>query len=742
MIGKLIRMHRRGSNAPTGRMNRLRKSVFALTRYIVDADPHALVESSGHDILSLTDYALAIEMLGAQPGEKVAAFGARSLVGNDLADWQVQMLAVAARAPTVQSPLLHIILSLREGEVWTAGQRDEAIDIALTTLKLERCPLVWAEHSNTQNPHLHLSVVRVDPASGKAAGTDWLIDDLHQALALIEERQGRTREPDALYIARGGAVFDADSGAMVRDRDGTFISGWYKGRGTKHKRLPEALSRRRADLIHAAAGAHSWADVHEAFAAMNCTYDRAGSGARIAYAGQSVKASVLHSNLARTRLEKRLGPFEPDIGRLDSGFEAYRHALDSQLAELRARRDHEFARIDAWAKSIVDTLPIGTDSNIRAAILAEARAARDSLQSAFAHSIGQCTQQRLGQDAWIAAGRPTFHRAQTPALILPGQIDGVEKKAAYSPEFVKRDVSWSTQYRDASGDLMFTDHRVFILVHQSGDVRAVDGALRLAAARWRTVRVHGPEAFLSLVAARAAELRIPVIDSDGCPLVVKAKSPETDILPVASPSVSPSWQVPSPEDDIQRRDRIDSALRFLASHPGLPLRRIREPGNDDANSRRGPLEIVVDDDELDPTSQQLRRQAVFDQDSRVQASLEDHRSKMLQEVYRYLSTAAVNRLPETRGEILELLPKKAHIRRAAALAMADHDFILMLQRVREKLLERQQERMLRRQNMNSANRKTERSRSNNVAMETEREEEMGMEQLASRLGEIGLDFDR
>ncbi|HET6526057.1 relaxase/mobilization nuclease domain-containing protein [Sphingopyxis sp.] len=738
MIGKLIGMNRRGSNAPTGRMDRLRKSVFALTRYIVDADPHALIESSGHDILSLTDYALAIEMLGAQPGEKVAAFGARNLIGNDLADWQVQMLAVAARAPTVQSPLLHIILSLREGEVWAADQRDEAIDIALTTLKLERCPVVWAEHSNTQNPHLHLSVVRVDPATGKAAGTDWLIDDLHQALALIEERQGRTREPDALYIARGGAVFDADSGAMVRDRDGTFISGWYKGRGTKHKRLPEALNRRRADLIHAAAGAHSWADVHEAFAAMNCAYDRAGSGARIAYAGQSVKASVLHSSLARTSLEKRLGPFEPDIGRLDSGFEAYRHALDSQLAELRAQRDQECARIDAWAQSIIDTLPSGADSNIRAAILAEARAARDSLQSAFAHAIDQCTQQRLGQEAWIASGRPAFHRAQTPALLLPGQIDGVEKKAAYPPEFVKRDVNWSTQYRDASGDLMFTDHRIFILVHQSGDVRAVDGALRLAAARWRTVRVHGPEAFLSLVAVRAAELQIPVIDSDGCPLVVKAKLPETDIIvSVESQPVSSSWKVPSPEDDIQRRDRIASAIRFLKSHPGLPLRRIRESDNDDANGRRGHLEIVVDDDELDPMSQQLRRQAVFDRDIRIQAFLEDHRSKMLQEVYSQLSTAAVNRLPETRSEILALLPKKAHIRRAAALAMADHDFILMLQRVRERLLEQQRVRILRRQKLNLEARKIERAQSNNLA--TEREEEMGVELQASHLRKLGLD---
>ena len=136
------------------------------------------------------------------------------------------------------------------------------------------------------------------------------------------------------------------------------------------------------------------------------------------------------------------------------------------------------------------------------------------------------------------------------------------------------------------------------------------------------------------------------------------------------------------------------------------------------------------------------RQAVFDQDSRVQAFLEDHRSKVLQEVYRYLSTAAVNRLPETRGEILALLPKKAHIRRAAALAMADHDFVLMLQRVREKLLEQQRGRMLHRQNLNSDARKIERSVSKNLPAEAERKEEIGIELQASHLRKLGRESCR
>ena len=156
MIGKIIQMHRprakRGALVHQPPIAHLRDSVFALTRYIVDANPHALIQQEGN-ILALTDYALAMKHAGSEPGEKVEAHGARNLVGDDLLSWQAQMLAVAARAPKVRAPLTHIILSLHEGERWTEHQRDEAITLVLETLGLERCQTVWAEHSNTANPH-------------------------------------------------------------------------------------------------------------------------------------------------------------------------------------------------------------------------------------------------------------------------------------------------------------------------------------------------------------------------------------------------------------------------------------------------------------------------------------------------------------------------------------------------------------------------------------------------------------
>ena len=179
MIGKIIWMNRKQRRAA---LRRLRENLFALTRYIVDADPYGLIADLSQDVVSLSDYALAVEAAGIEPGEKVEAFGVRNQIGTDLADWQAEMLAVAARPSQVERPVVHIILSLQEGETWTEEQREEAITIILETLGLERCQVVWAEHSNTANAHLHLSIVRVDPLTGMKAGSDWLIDDLHQAI--------------------------------------------------------------------------------------------------------------------------------------------------------------------------------------------------------------------------------------------------------------------------------------------------------------------------------------------------------------------------------------------------------------------------------------------------------------------------------------------------------------------------------------------------------------------------------
>ncbi|MDR6852682.1 hypothetical protein J2Y54_002202 [Sphingomonas sp. BE123] len=577
MIGKLIRMNRRQRRAA---LQRLRENLFALTRYIVDADPYSLIADVGRDVVSLSDYALAVEAAGIEPGEKVEASGVRNLFGANLAERQAEMLAVAARAPRMKSPVIHIILSLQESESWTEEQREEAITIILETLGLERCQVIWAQHSNTSNAHLHLSIVRVDPLTGYKAGTDWLVDDLHQALALVEERQGRAREPNALYVAREGAVYDADTDIMVRDANGQFISGWYKAIGRKHHRIPARMRPKRADMIAAAESALSWSELHSTLEEIGVAYDRAGSGARISYKGASATASEVHATLSRPRLEQRLGPFEPDLIRLNPAYEAYRNAFDGQLKSLRLARDEERRRLANWVSATTATLPPGAAKVVTQSIKAEAKAADESIAEAFKRAIARCTKHRLTEKAWTQAGEPVAPPpAISPCLLLPAAVDGVEEQWKVPSHLDRNETGWATEYRLPEGTPLFTDHRIAIVVHAVDRSDGIDEALRIAAARWGSVTARGPEAYLRLVAERAAVLGIEVLDADGLSLTAVKEVVERPDL--STPATAPSaihWEEPDLADDLVREMRIDRAIRELENFAG--------PSSASRNARR------------------------------------------------------------------------------------------------------------------------------------------------------------
>ena len=685
MIGKLIRMN---LNQPRSSVRPLRDNVFALTRYIVDADPYRLIARIGHDVVSLSDYALAVERAGIEPGEKVEAFGVRNLIGNDLADWQAQMLAVAARAPRVKSPVVHVILSLQEGDAWTEEQREEALTIVLETLGLERCQVIWAEHSNTTNPHLHLSIVRVDPLTGRAAGTDWLIDDLHQALAIVEERQGRAREPGALYVAREGAVFDADTQVMVRDAAGHFIKGWYKAIGRKHDRVPARMRPKRAEMIAAAEGAHSWSELHFALEEIGVTYDRSGGGARMSYKGASVVASEVHATLSRPRLEERLGPFEPDLSRLNPAFEAYRHAFDEQLTMLRLSRDEERRRLKEWTSAAVASLSPDVAKAVARWVRAEAKAADASIIEAFKQAITRCTKHRMTEKEWEEAGAPMAPPPLiSPSLLLPAEVHGVERAWEAPSHLHHTEMGWATEYRLSDGTPLFTDHRVAIVVHAVDRTDGIDEALRLAAARWGSVKARGSESYLQLVAERAAALGIEVVDAGGMPLTpskeVVEQNPPAAVAPSPS-SIATEGEGLKLDGDPVRQMRIDQAIKYLQNFDGLLLRRREMPWDTEEGGRSGPLEIVLNDDRFDNRNEALAQHAMFDDNPRVQLFLEQKRQEML-ETWRILLLGSSSD-PST------LTPKAAQkalpgqIRRPAFIAAEDSDYIEMLKHVRERLL--------------------------------------------------------
>ena len=680
MIVKLIRMAR-----SKGQLAGLRDSIYALTRYVTDADPWAMAMIDREQVRSLAEYLLHAKAHGIEPGEKAGHIGGRNLLTDDLGGQQVEMLAVASSAPRVEYPVVHIIVSWRPGEDPTPAQLEDTVGTVLATTGLSRCPALFAEHTNTAHPHLHIAAVRVDPATGRAAGSEWLIEDLHQAIAILEERHRWKSETNALYYARDGAVFDANvrrfrtnargdkvvdpaSEVMVRDSRGRFVThrDWTG--------MPPDLVNVRADILRAGAVARGWADFHRLLDAYQVAYRAKGSGARIHLANSSAKASTVAPDLALKQMEVRWGPFSPHPRDRTPGFDEYREAHAAQLKRLRADRAAAQALLDTWAKEQLVAIEAADNRRIQRVIRTERDAAQQELNAAFAAAIKACTDVRHTKvETWRAAGSPVEPPAvASPSLLLPA---GPAERGWSPPVGLRAEHrDWSTRYFDQADRLVFTDHRTVIVVHRPANTGGLDAALKMAAERWGTVRIIGSAAFEQRCAERAAVLGIALVDRDNKPLSAQRLSaPATSI---AMPATAPEPTVPEPmrpdyRADPTRQAALDRVLADLARMGPLPMRRRG------GTRPRAPLEIVAEADRFDPKPE-LRVAALFDEDQRIQAFLEQCRATMLADIGNHLLQFDV---PLEKKAVVDSLRGQEGLGRAAFLAFEDADFRSMLERV-------------------------------------------------------------
>ncbi|EMD81896.1 relaxase/mobilization nuclease domain-containing protein [Pacificimonas flava] len=673
MIVKLIRMTSR-----KGRLAELRDNVYALTRYVVDADPWAMAMIDRERVRSLTEYLIDARAHGIEPGEKAGHVGQRNLLTTELGDQQVEMLAVANGSPRIEYPVVHIIVSWQGREQPDPSQLKDTVDTMLAVTGLSVCPTLFAQHTNTEHPHLHIAVVRADPANGRAAGSEWLIEDLHQAIAILEERHGWAAEPNALYYARDGAVFDAKvrrfgggsrgeeivdpiSEVMVRDAAGKFL------KPRDRKGVAAEIVNLHADIIRARNEAKDWDDFHAHLEIHQIAYRAKGSGARIHVGDTSNKASTVDPDLALKQMEKRFGPFVPNPGDRIPGFDEYREAHKAQLKRLRAERAKAQATLDAWAKDQSSAIATAGNRFAERAVRAERDAAQKELNAAFAAAIKTCTNARHTKlEEWRDAGSPILPPViPSPSLLLPS---GNGEKGWAPPAGLRAEPhEWSTRYYDEADRLVFTDHRIVIIVHRPTSTDGLDAALTIAAERWGTVRVNGSKAFQERCSERARALGIQVVDADNRSLVVKAASklPESVATP-ASPR-------PDYRADPARRAALDRTLASLGRMAVLPTRR-RGPAS---AAGPAPLEIVFDADRSNP-GPNLQTAAFFEEDPEIQDYLAKRRAGMLSTVNRCLLQHPV---PLNRKDVLEVLDHPDGLRHAAFLAFEDADFQAMLERV-------------------------------------------------------------
>ncbi|MGK2286540.1 relaxase/mobilization nuclease domain-containing protein [Pedomonas sp. V897] len=572
MIVKRIRSQVRELRGST---RQLAARVLALSNYIVDADVDQLRQSAR--VAALSGYVLDMGDTadGILAGEKVEAYGSLSLVGPALPEWQMEMLAVAARAPRSRNPIEHYVLSWQEDEHPDPQQAKEAVGLFLETLGLERCQAIWALHANTDNDHIHIMVNRIDPATGKAlqAGDGWDIDAAHRAIALIEDRQGWKQEEGALYFARQGRLFDARTNRPV-DKQGRGKRR-QEVEGRQDGRLP---SEQRAALLEALRDAADWQDLHGRLAELEAAYERKGSGAVVRLGREEIKASTLGRHASLKAMEKRLGPYVPDQRPPSLGYEAYKQACRTELARIRQLRSEQFKRLEAHRQATLASLPGSLPPEmfqaLKAAVNAEFASARRALSSAFAKAIDAFAQARLDPAQWLAASSPIAAPAvQLPSLFIPAGAQMPERPASVRLDdkaISARRRGFATQYHnDTNRALMVTDYRSVIIVH-SVDPVSVRLALTLAARRWDVVRAEGSPRFLELCAQIAEREKIQLVGVDNQPLVppvqrgrtVRTETvrtvPQTPVsvpVPATSPApVQKPAEVPRQEAEIDRAD--------------------------------------------------------------------------------------------------------------------------------------------------------------------------------------------
>lgn len=221
-----------------------------------------------------------------------------------------EMIALASEAVKSKDPIDHWVLSWKANEQPTIEQAREAVQIFIHHCGLDGHQYIWGLHDDTENLHIHISVNRVNPDTLKVTkinkGFD--LNAGHEAIALIEHKQGWSKENDARYdITNGKPVL------RKRDADKPLKPNSHS---LDMEEQTGAKSEQRIGIERAAPiiqQAKTWKELHASLAAIGMEYRREGSGAKVYVDGNAtgVKASDVDRKASFSALQKRLGSYQP-----------------------------------------------------------------------------------------------------------------------------------------------------------------------------------------------------------------------------------------------------------------------------------------------------------------------------------------------------------------------------------------------------------------------------------------------
>ncbi|MFD1103676.1 relaxase/mobilization nuclease domain-containing protein [Sphingobium olei] len=595
-------LRRKGLPATIVSPEQVRGRAAALTDYLRDADPTQLrrLELAGEEshaaLVYIADVAATIaELQRVEPGEKVDVIGFRNFRSDDFVRCQREMIATMMRSPGID-PLEHYVLAWQGHEQPTAEQVHQVAEIFLDAMGLSENQAIYAAHSNTANYHLHIAANRVHPKTHQriAAGGDWQVDMIHQAVAMIEHEQGWASEPNALYRANEHGVFHNETGIQVRDVTG--ITGRYPSKeqraesreasAAEKEKLPieEQLSEgarayeRRTQLASferlaktvvkpILRTARSWFEVHQRLAEQGFEYETGGSGARIRWADSTLAASTADRSAALGQMEKRsgFGPFiarDPSVDVVerrpmsltpDKGPERYwaeRQTYATGVETLKAHLQSQRAAIEQSLVTIQDCMSAdiiavgwantGTMLNVARGVVGHEHRRLTTVvveQFRAAAKALPTLQNFPTLAAWSAGASapvlPSLENMTMPTMLMsPGY--GSAPLPIDVPGYRRVAVGRAFHHLDEHGNAALRDLGDLLMVDHADKPEAVRAALLLAQKKWGSVSiVSGDAAFRDLCARLAMEEGV-TLTNEAAPIEATSASRDAQLpLPIA-----------------------------------------------------------------------------------------------------------------------------------------------------------------------------------------------------------------
>ena len=474
--------------------------------------------------------------------EKCIHAGARGFITDEPRSQTAEMIALSQEAVRSKDTINHYVLSWREGEQPSPEQVEEAVSIFMDELGVKNHQAIYGLHADTDNLHLHLAINRVHPETLKVVkiNNGFDIEAAHKAIALIENAQGWQREQNGRYQV----LENGELGREHIDKDKPRQPAQPKR--DMENRTGEKSAERIAieDGAPIIKKAQTWEQLHRELAAKGMRYEKTGSGATLFVGDVGVKASSADRDASLSKLQKRLGTYQPAPQRQQvaqrepepikpdvPGWKDYITGRKAHYAEKNAdklaqdkRQEQERKQLAEQQKARRDELMRGNWKGkgevlnaMRSVIAAEQAAEKAALKEKHQKQREQHRQQfrpypdleqwqRIQKSPELA--EQWRHRASEPQRIEGDRSEPPTPRdiRAYQPEIVGQQVHYSRKEEAGrGGGVSFVDKGKSIDIHDWRDRDSTLAALQLSAQKWGSFTVTGNDEYKAMCAKLAAE---------------------------------------------------------------------------------------------------------------------------------------------------------------------------------------------------------------------------------------------